>query len=93
LKAELYNNFRTGLTRYAGLADMAIAFGVIQQTGSTFQFNGEKIGYRKTWEGDIKFWDEKVIPALEEKLKEKVRYGGALDADPLDEPNEADSAE
>jgi len=88
LKAELYNNFRTGLSRYAGLADMAIAFGVIQQTGSTFQFNGEKIGYRKTWENDTEFWDTKVIPLLEETLKEKVRYGGALDQIPDSEPVE-----
>ncbi len=28
LKAELYNNFRSGLSRYAGLGDMAIAMGV-----------------------------------------------------------------
>jgi len=77
LKAELYNNFRTGLSRYAGLADMAVAFGVIQQTGSTFQFNGEKIGYRKTWENDTEFWDKKVLPVLEQTLKEKVGYGSS----------------
>ena len=59
LKAELYNNFRTGLSRYAGLKDMAVAFGVIQQTGSTFQFNGEKIGYAKTWENDTKYHSPK----------------------------------
>ena len=77
LKAELYNNFRTGLSRYAGLADMAVAFGVITQTGSTFQFQGEKIGYRKTWENDTEFWDNKVLPVLEETLKEKVGYGSS----------------
>ena len=93
LKAELYNNFRTGLTRYAGLADMAVAFGVITQTGSTFQLNGEKIGYRKTWENDTEFWEKKVIPLLENTLKEKVRYGGALDAPPLEDKIEAETAE
>jgi recombination protein RecA len=93
LKAELYNNFRTGLSRYAGLKDMAVAFGVIQQTGSTFQFNGEKIGYAKTWENDVNFWETKVIPVLEETLKEKVRYGGALDVPPLDKAEITETAE
>jgi recombination protein RecA len=93
LKAELYNNFRTGLSRYAGLKDMAVAFGVIQQTGSTFQFNGEKIGYAKTWENDVNFWETKVIPVLEETLKEKVRYGGALDVPPLDRAEITETAE
>ena len=88
LKAELYNNFRSGLSRYAGLADMAVAFGVITQTGSTFQLNGEKIGYRKTWENDTEFWEKRVIPSLEETLKEKVRYGGALDEVTIEEPTQ-----
>ena len=74
LKAELYNNFRTGLTRYAGLADMAIAMGVV--TGDkSYMLGTEKIGYRKNWENDQEFWDKKALPLLEQTLKEKVCYG------------------
>ena len=75
LKAELYNNFRTGLSRYAGLKDMAVAFGVIEQTGSTYNLQGEKIGYASKWENDPEFWEKRVLPLLEETLKEKVCYG------------------
>ena len=76
LKAELYLNFRTGLSKYAGLKDMAIAFGLIQASGPTFIMNGEKIGYAKTWENDPDFWEKKVLPLLEQTLNEKVRFGG-----------------
>jgi len=76
LKCELYNNFRTGLSRYAGLKEMAVAFGIIVATGSTFTLNGEKIGYAKTWENDPEFWDKRVLPELEKALNEKVKFGG-----------------
>lgn len=73
LKTELYNNFRTGLEKYAGLADMAIALGVVKGE-KTYEFNGEKIGYRKNWENDANLWESKLLPALEETLKREVKY-------------------
>lgn len=77
LKAELYNNFRTGLSRYAGLADMAIAMGVV--TGDkSYMLGTEKIGYRKNWENDVEFWDKKALPLLEQMFKEKVCYGTSI---------------
>jgi len=81
LKAELYNNFRTGLTRYAGLADMAIAMGVV--TGDkSYMLGTEKIGYRKNWENDTEFWEKKALPLLEQTLKEKVCYGSSFTEEP-----------
>jgi len=73
LKAELYNNFRTGLTRYAGLADMAIVTG-----DKSYMLGTEKIGYRKNWENDTEFWEKKALPLLEQMFKEKVCYGTTL---------------
>jgi hypothetical protein len=91
LKAELYNNFRTGLSRYAGLADMAIAMGVV--TGDkTYTLGTDKIGYRKNWENDTEFWDKKALPLLEKAFKEKVCYGNAA-IDSTDETLEAEPEE
>lgn len=73
LKTELYNNFRSGLDKYAGLADMAIAMGVVKGEKS-YEFNGEKIGYRKNWENNSDFWEKKLLPALEETLKREIKY-------------------
>ena len=91
LKAELYNNFRSGLTRYAGLADMAIAMGVVQGDKS-YTLGDQKLGYRKNWENDTELWDKTLLPALEKVLKEKVCYGSTvpgLDSEP--EPVEEDT--
>ena len=91
LKAELYNNFRSGLTRYAGLADMAIAMGVVQGDKS-YTLGDQKLGYRKNWENDTELWDKTLLPALEKVLKEKVCYGSTvpgLDSEP--EPIEEDT--
>lgn len=89
LKTELYNNFRSGLDKYAGLKDIAVAFKVIEQTGSTYQLNGEKIGYAKTWENDPEFWENKVIPVLEQTLQKEVRYNDPSVAEVVEETTES----
>ena len=90
LKAELYNNFRTGLTRYAGLADMAIAMGVVQGDKS-YTLGDQKLGYRKNWENNTELWESALLPALEKVLKEKVCYGTALADDAsIAEPEDTD---
>ena len=84
LKTELYLNFKTGLDVNTGLFDLALALGVIEQTGKTYQFNGESVGYRKNIEKDAAFWD-RVCPALEQKLSEELRYGAVDSIENADE--------
>ncbi len=74
LKTELYLNFKTGLDTNTGLFDIALALGVIEQAGKTYQVNGESVGYRKNIEKDAAFW-EKINPLLEERLQQELRYG------------------
>ena len=74
LKTELYLNFKTGLDANTGLFDIALALGVIEQAGKTYQVGGESVGYRKNVEKDPQFW-EKICPILEQRLQEELRYG------------------
>jgi recombination protein RecA len=74
LKTELYLNFKTGLDENTGLFDLALALNVIEQSGKTYQFQGESVGYRKNLEKNAEFW-QKVSPILEEKLSQELRYG------------------
>jgi hypothetical protein len=74
LKTELYLNFKTGLDENTGLFDIALALGIIEQSGKTYQFQGESVGYRKNLEKDVDFW-KKVCPILEQKLREELCYG------------------
>jgi len=74
LKTELFLNFQKGLDKYSGLKDMAVGFGILKATGPTFELDGEKIGYAKTWEHDPAFWDTKILPKLETVLNKQIIY-------------------
>ena len=87
LKTELYLNFKSGLDENAGLFDIALAFGVIEQTGKTYSFKGESIGYRKNIEKNAEIWN-KISPVLEEKLNEELRYGSSTNQ--VDEDDSSD---
>lgn len=88
LKTELYLNFKSGLDINTGLFDIALALGVIEQAGKTYQVNGESVGYRKNIEKDSAFW-EKISPLLEERLQQELRYG-SVDAAQVSEDDSED---
>ena len=87
LKTELYLNFKSGLDVNTGLFDIALALGVIQQAGKTYQVNGESVGYRKNIEKDAAFW-EKLGPELEEKLHKELCYGSVDNKDIVEDNSE-----
>lgn len=74
LEASLYLNFLRGLDKYSGLFEMAVNHGIIIQGGATYSLpDGTKLGYRKNFVNE-KFYEEMIIPKLEEVLKEKYKY-------------------
>lgn len=74
LQGEIYLSFETGVNKYYGLLDLAVGLGVIQQNGPTYTFNGEKIGYAKNFSKDKDFWENKVIPLLQQKIDVEWQY-------------------
>jgi len=74
METEMYLNFRTGLAKFSGLLDMAVGYGVVVQSGSTFALaDGTKLGYYKTWRQDEEIWS-KILPQLEIKLQSELQY-------------------
>lgn len=74
LEASLYLNFLKGLDKYSGLFDMAVNHGIVLQTGSTYTMpDGTKLGYKKNFVNE-KFYEEIIIPGLENILSEKYKY-------------------
>ena len=72
----MYLNFKTGLDKYAGLKDVAVNHGVINQNGSTYSLADDtKLGYYKNWRKDEALWEEQILPKLEEVLNDKYQYG------------------
>jgi recombination protein RecA len=78
LEASLYLNFLKGLDKYSGLFDMAVNHGIIIQTGSTYTMpDGTKLGYKKNFINE-KFYEDIIIPKLEEILGEKYKYSQGI---------------
>ena len=77
LQGEAYLNFKTGLEKYSGLKDVAVAHGIVQQHGSTYSMGDKKLGYYKNWRNDEDTWNN-ILPKLESSISEKYRYGKSL---------------
>jgi len=77
LQCEAYLNFKTGLDKYSGLRDIAVAHNIIQQNGATFAMGDKKLGYYKNWRKDETLWQE-ILVSLEKSIKDKYRYGKEL---------------
>ena len=73
LESELYISFSGGADKYHGLLDLAVGLGIIEQTGSTYSFNGEKLGYAKSFVNKTSFWDG-IIPLIDERIKTEWAY-------------------
>lgn len=89
LQCEAYLNFKTGLDKYSGLKDIAVAHNIIQQNGSTFSIGDRKIGYFKNWRKNEELWKE-IIEKVEESIKEKYRYGKELNEPAINDIIEQD---
>ena len=74
LQGEVYLSFNSGVDKYHGLLELAVGLGVIEQTGPTYMFNGEKIGFAKSFVKDVDFWEDKIIPLIDKKIKTEWSY-------------------
>jgi RecA/RadA recombinase len=75
LEGEMYLSFDRGLNKYYGLLELAVGFGVIVQTGSTYTLpDGTKLGYYSKWKNNVELWEKTIIPGIEEKIKTEWKY-------------------
>jgi len=69
LTTDLYLNFKTGLSKYGGLFNLAKSFGVIDGDKS-YSLDGEKLGYYKEWRYNEEVW-QRILPKLEKRIQEE----------------------
>jgi hypothetical protein len=75
LETNLYLNFKTGLYKYAGLLEMAIAYGVVIQNGATYTLkNGKKLGFYKSWKDNKDLWEKEIIPPLNKIIEKEFTF-------------------
>jgi RecA/RadA recombinase len=73
LECEMYLNFRSGLSKYSGLLEMLEGYEIIHKQGHRYVFGEEVLGFYKDFKDNDSIWD-KVLPKLEEKLKEHLTF-------------------
>jgi RecA/RadA recombinase len=74
LECEMYLNFRSGLSKYSGLLEMAEGYGIIHKQGHRYAVGEEILGFYKDWKDDDSIWESKILPKLEEKLKTQLTF-------------------
>jgi RecA/RadA recombinase len=89
LQVEMYLSFKSGLDKYYGLLDLADGFGVIVKDGHSYKLakTDENIGKYSAWRKDDAVWN-KILPELEQKIKENWAYGKAAQEEIPDESEE-----
>ena len=86
LETEIYLNFKTGLSKYSGLLDMAIGHKIVIQSGATYALaDGTKLGYFKNWGRDVTIWEEKILPQLEIALNRAVTFSNKDEVESVDQ--------
>ena len=87
LEGEMYLSFESGLNKYFGLLDLAVGFGIVIQSGSTYTLpDGTKLGYYSKWKTDTQLWEKTIIPGIEEKIKVEWKYGNKAEEIPDEVP-------
>ena len=74
LSCETYLNFRSGLSKYSGLLEMAEGYGVVTKDGHRYVVGDHKLGFYKDFKDDPEAWN-KILPPLEEALQTNLKYG------------------
>lgn len=74
LEGEMFISFDKGVDKYHGMLDLAVGLGIIEQSGATYSFQGNKLGYAKSFQNDTNFWENDIIPLVEEKIKVEWAY-------------------
>lgn len=74
LEGEIFISFDKGVDKYHGMLDLAVGLGVIEQSGATYSFQGKKLGYAKSFQNDTNFWENDIIPLVEDKIKVEWAY-------------------
>jgi hypothetical protein len=89
LQVEMYLSFKSGLDKYYGLLDLAEGFGVLAKDGHSYKLakTDENIGKYPSWRKDDSVWN-KILPELEQKIKENWAYGKAAQEEIPDESEE-----
>jgi hypothetical protein len=84
LEGEFYLSFSKGIDKYFGLLEIMKGMGVVSNSGSSYtDWEGNKLGYYKSFSKNIDLWEHKLLPELEKRIKIHWAYGSSPEDDDL----------
>lgn len=78
-KAEILIDFKTGLSRYHGLVDIAINAGIWEKTGNRVVVNGTKLYPKAIYSSPEKYFTADVLDSIDVYVNKVYTYGGDTD--------------
>jgi RecA/RadA recombinase len=67
-------NFKTGLSMYMGLLDLAEKYGMITKEGTRYIYKNEIIGFRSQFEDKGEFWENGPLQELDGLIQKDLTY-------------------
>mgnify|MGYP006276500839 CR=1 FL=1 len=77
-KATIFLNYSSGLSKYAGLLDLCLAFGLAKKVGNKIEVNGHTEFQKKIDAEPEKYFTEDFLKELDTKCHEYFCYGGSI---------------
>lgn len=78
-KVEVNLNYTTGLDRYHGLVEMAIAAGVWKKSGGRIEVEGKMMYPVQVSKAGDKYFTKEVLDKIDTYCQNKFMFGGSLD--------------
>ena len=67
-------NYKTGLSKYIGLLEMAKSCGLFTKTGNQYVLDGKTVGYAKNFQDSAEFWENGPLQQLDVLVKKELTY-------------------
>jgi hypothetical protein len=94
ISADVQLNFKTGLSKYMGLLDLATKYGTIIPDGRSFKNKkGVSIGYASTFEDSAEFWENGPLQELDVEIQNDLTYSNSKYVNLKKEVDEIDVVE
>lgn len=85
--ADMYISWKTGMSKYYGLTDLAQKFGLLENRAGRFYLTSNKekmVGTRASLIDDAEFW-ESFMPTLQKSIDENWKYTSAADREVMEQ--------
>lgn len=76
MEVETRLNYETGLSRYHGLGDLAVEYGIFKSVSTRIELpDGSKVFMKNINDEPEKYFTESVLKQLDEKIQQEFKYG------------------